>query len=118
MKRPFVPLIALLFGSWSIVHAGTRWAWCRMGCFELEDNGTLAGWLPFDTVPDMVPNNVHGVPSGYFEFIWDTASDGGGKGSLLLRGRGIRLPAGPRCLRRSRRVVRRWLYVISPKHAP
>ena len=84
------------------------------GDFELEDNGTLAGWLPFDTVPDRLPNNVHGVPCGYFEFIWDTASDGGGKGSLLLGGKGNRLPVFPGVsplTARSETVA----YIISPK---
>ncbi len=84
------------------------------GDFELENQASLAGWLPFDTVPDKVPNNVHGVPSGYFEFIWDTGSDGGGNGSLLLRGKGNRPPVPPGVsplVARSETVA----YIVSPK---
>ena len=35
------------------------------GDFEKEDRGALAAWMPLDTVPDRLPNNIHGVSTGY-----------------------------------------------------
>ena len=60
------------------------------GDFEKEDNGTLAAWMPQDTIIDTVPNNVNGISDGYADIIWDTASCGGGNGSLLVKGLGNR----------------------------
>ena len=60
------------------------------GEFEKEDNGTLAAWMPQETIIDAFPNNVNGISNGYADMIWDTASCGGGKGSVLVKGLGIR----------------------------
>jgi hypothetical protein len=60
------------------------------GDVEKEDNGTLAAWMPQETIIDAVPNNVNGISNGYADIIWDTASCGDGKGSLLVKGLGIR----------------------------
>lgn len=105
--------LILLLAHQSVAHENSS-GLVPNGDFELEDKGALAGWMPFDTVPDMVPNNVRGVPGGYFEFIWDTASEGGGKGSLLLRGKGNRLPVflGVSPLTAHGETV---AYIISPK---
>ena len=62
------------------------------GDFEKEENGALAGWLPLDTINYSIPNNIHGTGNGFSDYIWDTASADGGKGSLLIKGRGIRVP--------------------------
>lgn len=94
MKHLLALACCLPVASSSLVAADAP-AMVPNGDFELEDGGTLAGWMPFDTVPDAVPNHVGGVSSGFFDFVWDTASDGGGSGSLLVRGRGNRLPVVP-----------------------
>lgn len=52
----------------------------------------MAGWLPEDSINASIPNNIHGTGNGFSDFVWDTASAGGGNGSLLIRGRGIRVP--------------------------
>jgi hypothetical protein len=62
------------------------------GDFEKEENGALAGWLPLDTINYSIPNNIHGTGNGFADYIWDTASADTGKGSLLIKGRGIRVP--------------------------
>lgn len=115
MKPVTAVIISLLIAILSAERAESA-GLVPNGDFELEDNGTLAAWLPFDTVPDAVPDNVHGVPCGFFEFAWDTVSDGGGVGSLLVRGKGIRLPVLPGVsplTARSETVA----YIISPKIA-
>ena len=58
----------------------------------MEAKGGLAGWLPEDTMNYAIPNNVNGVGNGFTDFIWDTASAPGGHGSLLFKGKGIRVP--------------------------
>jgi hypothetical protein len=90
----FVGLMLLVLHA-SLVHAAGPSGLVPNGDFESEEHGALAAWMPFDTVPDRVPNNVHGVSSGYYEFVWDASSAGGGSGSLLVRSRGIRLPYPP-----------------------
>jgi hypothetical protein len=62
------------------------------GDFESEERGALAGWLPDDTINYTIPNNTNGTGNGFTDYVWDTASAGGGNGSLLFRGKGIRVP--------------------------
>lgn len=104
-----IPLFAFI----ALAHAAPT-GLVPNGDFELEDGGTLAAWMPFGTVPDAVPNNVHGVAAGFFDFVWDQASDDGGAGSLLIRGRGTRLPVGPGVSPLTARGEN-LAYIVSPK---